>query len=524
MMKMMGKMNGHIYRIAKMIIICGLIPLVMSCESTQSQTPSPQKPNIVLIFLDDAGYGDIGSFGAIGYTTPHLDKLADQGMRFTNFYAQPVCSASRASILTGSQFVRVRIGGALFPHVSFGLNPKEETLEGMLKKQGYATGILGKWGLGDAKKFLPLQQGFDMYLGLPYSNDMWPKGHRNTKTKKMFSYMPPLPLMDGNKTIEYIRNYDQMDSLDLKYTKRAVRFINRHKDQPFFLYFAHNQAHVPLYVSDKFKGKSEQGLYGDVMEEIDWSTGRVMQALKKNGIAKNTLVIFTSDNGPWLNYGDRAGSTAGLRGGKLLDFEGGVREPTIMWWPGMIPKGTINNKMATTMDLLPTIAKITGAPLPKRKIDGVNILPILKDPTNEDPRKHFFFYSDIGGKLNAVRKGKWKLILPHKYMSYENELPGRGGAAGPRHQDSIKLTLYNMRSDRGERNNVIEQHPKVVKELMKLVKKERKELGDSNVGIKCSQCRPHGTITGKEAIYPSLENGGKGKKAKSIDWSKILFH
>jgi arylsulfatase len=521
-MKKNKKRVSYIYRVSKMIIVCGLIPLVITCKSTHSQTSSTQKPNIVLIFLDDVGYGDIGDFGAIGYETPHLDKLSSQGMRFTNFYAQPVCSASRAALMTGSQPVRVRIGGAVFPHANFGLNPKEETIAELLKKQGYTTGIVGKWHLGDAKKFLPLQQGFDMYLGLPYSNDMWPKGHRNTKTSKVMAHMPPLPLIDGNKTVEYIRNYDQMDSLDLKYTKRAVRFINHHKDQPFFLYFAHNQAHVPLYVSDKFKGKSEQGMYGDVMEEIDWSVGQVMQALKRNGLAKNTLVIFTSDNGPWINFGKRGGSTAGLRGGKLLDFEGGVREPTIMRWPGVIPEGTINNKIAATIDILPTLAKITGARLPKQKIDGVNILPILKDPSNEDPRKHFFFYSDIGGKLNAVRKGAWKLILPHHYMAYEGESPGKGGAAGPRHQDSIKLSLYNMRRDRGERYNVAEQHPKVVKELMKLVKKERKELGDSNVGIKCSQCRPHGKITGKKTVYPSLENNGKGKKSKPINWSKYF--
>lgn len=381
--------------------------------------------------------------------------------------------------------------------------------------------MVGKWHLGDARQFLPLQQGFDMYLGLPYSNDMWPKGHRNTPASKLFVEMPPLPLIDGNKTVEYIKTYKQMDSLNLRYTKRALRFINRHKNKPFFLYFAHNMAHVPLFVGEQFKDKSRQGFYGDVMEAIDWSLGQIMKTLKKDGLAKNTLVIFISDNGPWINYGNRAGSTGGLRGGKLTSFEGGFRVPAIMWWPGVIPQGTINNEIASTMDILPTLAKITGAPLPERKIDGVNIFPILKNPNAVDPRKHFFYYHQNTNGLDAVRKGPWKLILPHKYISYKNEPPGHNGRPGPTHIATIKLSLYNMRRDPGERYNVIKQHPDVVKKLMKLVKKERKVLGDSNVGIPCSQCRPAGKVHG-EAIYPSLANGGLGKKSKPINWSKFF--
>jgi arylsulfatase len=505
----------------KLILMGVLMLIVTPCVRAQTQSynsekPNIHRPNIIIIFLDDVGYGDMENYGGYGYTTPHIDKLANEGMRFTNFYAQPVCSASRASLLTGTQPSRVGFHFVLFPHSKKGLNPKEETIADMLKKAGYATGMVGKWHLGDAKQFLPLQQGFDMYLGLPYSNDMWPRNYQGKKRKK--SSNPPMPLIDGNKTIEYIRSFAQMDSLNLKYTKRAVRFINRHKSEPFFLYFAHNMAHTPLFVSDKFRGKSKEGRYGDVMEAIDWSAGRIMQALRKNGIAKNTLIIFTSDNGPWLNFGKYAGSAGGLREGKATTFGGGLKEPAIFSWPVVIPKGTINNQVVSEMDILPTLAKITGAPLPERKIDGVNVFPLLKDPTAENPRKHLFYYyhlydNDLKSGLMAVRKRRWKLILPHKFKSYEGELPGENDRPGSTHIDSIGLSLYNLRRDPGERYNVIKQHPRIVGELMKLVKKERKKLGDANLGIPCSQCRKPGLVEGT-AIYPSMANGGKGEKSK----------
>jgi arylsulfatase len=520
----MRKVQKYPKSIAKVWVVAIfyiITQILIPCKAAQAQQFShSRKPNIVIIFMDDMGYGDIEPFGGIDYKTPHIDKLASQGMIFTNFYAQPTCSASRAALLTGSQPIRVGIPGVLFPHSKKGLNPKEETIESMLKKEGYATGIVGKWNLGDAKKFLPLQEGFDMYLGLPYSNDMWPKGHRNSPPTRLSSMMPPLPLIDGNRTMEYIKTFTQMDSLTLKYTKRAVRFINRHKNKPFFLYFAHTMVHVPLFVLPRFRGKSKQGMYGDVMMAVDWSVGRVMQTLRKDGMAKNTLVIFTSDNGPWLNFGNRAGSAGGLREGKHTMFGGGMKEPAIMRWPGVIPKGTINNEIASTMDILPTLAKITGAPLPKNTIDGVNILPILKDPSNSDPRKYLIY--DWKRSVMGVREGKWKLILPHKYESYEGVLPGKNGRGGPMRKTKIKLSLYNLRRDPGERYNVIEQHPKVVKRLMKMVKKKRKVLGDRIHGIPCGQCRPFGKITGKEAIYPFMDNGGKGKKFKPINWAKIL--
>jgi len=492
------------------------------CSKKANKTSTVSKsnaPNIVLIFMDDMGYGDVGPYGSIDYNTPHIDRLAAQGMRFTNMYAQPICSASRAALLTGSQPPRVGVTMALFPHSNIGLNPKEETIADILKKRGYATGMVGKWHLGDAKKFLPLQQGFDMFLGLPYSHDMWPKGYRNTPINKIRSEMPPLPLIDGNKTVQYISNFEQMDRLNKHYTERAVQFINQHKDQPFFLYFAHNLVHTPLFASKQFQGKSKQGLYGDAVEAVDWSTGQIMKTLKENGLDDNTLVIFTSDNGPWLKFGNRSGSAGGLREGKATTFDGGMKEPSIFRWPSVIPSGTVNNNLASTMDILPTLAKITGAQLPQHKIDGVNILPLLNSPKNESPRKHLFYYYHKDA-LEAVREGHWKLILPHKYNSYKNEQPGQNGSPGSTHQDSTGIALYNLRRDPGERYDVQKSYPEVVKRLMKLVDQERNELGDSNVGVECSQCRSSGKVNDK-AVYPTL-NPPTGKLSKPMNWSKII--
>ncbi len=312
----------------------------------------------MLIFTDDQGYADVGVYGATGFTTPHLDRLASEGMRFTDFYvSQAVCSASRASLLTGSYAQRISIRGALNPYAEVGINPEEETIAEMLKKRGYATGIFGKWHLGHLEEFLPLQHGFDEYLGLPYSNDMWPidyDGQPATGGNKM-TY-PPLPLVDGNETVETIEDLEGQATLTARYTERAVSFIERHKHEPFFLYLAHSMPHVPLGVSDKFKGHSAQGMYGDVIEEIDWSVGQVLAALDRHQLAENTLVIFTSDNGPWLNFGNHAGSAAPLREGKGTAFEGGPRVPAIMRWPGRIEAGSVSGRMASTIDILPTLA------------------------------------------------------------------------------------------------------------------------------------------------------------------------
>lgn len=480
------------------------IAILIACNSGNKNKIQDKvldsSPNIVLIFMDDMGYGDLTAYGGVGYTMPNIDKLAAEGMRFTNFYsAQGICSASRAGILTGCYPNRVGITGALFPRSNIGLNGEEETIPEMLKKQGYATAMVGKWHLGEAVQFLPLQHGFDEYFGLPYSNDMWPIGFDGKLVTDSLSWrakMPPLPLIEGNKTIEYVRDMNDQDRLTTRYTEKAVDFIKIHKEQPFFLYFAHSMPHVPLAVSDKFKGKSDQGLYGDVMMEIDWSVGQVMKALKENGVEENTLVIFTSDNGPWLTFGNHAGSSGGLREGKQTSFEGGQREPAIVCWPGVVPAGTVNNKLACNIDFLPTFAAITGASLPNKKIDGVNILSLFKGDENANPRNHLYYYYNKNS-LEGVRMGPWKLVLPHSYGSYVGELPGNDGFPGKKHPDSTGLALYDLRRDPGERYDVKDQNQDVVRDIQKLVDQARQDLGDDLTGKQGKNRREPGKLNSK---------------------------
>ncbi len=457
-------------------------------------------PNVVLIFIDDMGYGDIGTYGAVDYETPNLDKFAAEGMRFTNFYAaQAVCSASRAGLLTGCYPNRIGISGALMPWAKHGLSDKEMTIAELLKQKGYATGMAGKWHLGHQKPFLPLQHGFDEYLGLPYSNDMWPVDFDGTPVTKNSSKpwkakYPQLPLIDGNEKVKEIRTLEDQGTLTTIYTERAVDFIKRNKDRPFFFYLAHSMVHVPLGVSDKFKGKSKQGLYGDVVMEIDWSVGEVLKALKENGLEDNTIVIFTSDNGPWLNFGNHAGSTGGLREGKGTSWEGGQREPCIIRWPGVVPNGVICNKLSSTIDILPTLAEITGAKLPDHKIDGVNILPLWKGVADANPRDHFLYYYRRNS-LEAVRKGHWKLVLPHSYRSYVGVLPGNDGFPGPYAHDSTGLALYDLRRDPGEHYDVKELYPEVVEEIMPIVEAAREDLGDDLTKHEGKNRRPPGMIS-----------------------------
>jgi arylsulfatase A-like enzyme len=367
--------------------------------ATYAATP----PNVILIFADDLGYGDIGCYGSKN-PTPNLDRMAKEGVRFTDFYvAQAVCSASRAALLTGCYSNRVSIQGALFPGSKVGISDKELTMAEMFKSRGYATGIFGKWHLGDASEFLPARHGFDEYVGLPYSNDMLP----TTAARN-----PPLPLSDGEKVIE--RDPDQ-SKLTTLYTQRAVDFIERHKGGPFFCYVPHSMPHIPLAVSEKFAGKSGRGIYGDVIAEIDWSVGQVLEALKKHGLDEKTLVVFTSDNGPWLTYGEHGGSSGPLREGKTTAFEGGVREPCVMRWPGTVPAGVTCHELAATIDLLPTFAALAGATLPTdRVIDGKDIRPLMTNESGaKSPHGAYFYYWGRG--LRAVRSGKWKLIFPHDY-------------------------------------------------------------------------------------------------------------
>ena len=441
---------------------------------------TPELPNIILIFMDDMGYGDLGCTGALDYTTPHLDRLAAGGMRFTNFLsAQAVCSASRAALLTGCYPNRIGISGALFPDSKTAIHGREMLIPELLKQKGYATAMVGKWHLGDRPPFLPKQHGFDDYLGLPYSNDMWPVEFDGTPTKaeSRKAQMPQLPLLDGDTKTMEIRSFKDMDTLTTLYTQRALHFIEKNKQRPFFLYFAHSMTHVPLGVSSKFKGKSKQGMYGDVMMEVDWSVGQIIQMLQKYRLDKNTLIIFTSDNGPWLNYGNHAGSTGGFREGKGTVFEGGVRVPCIMHWPGVIPAGTVCNALTSTIDILPTLAKISGTKLPDHPIDGVDVLALMKGHQG-NPRKYFYYYY-ANNELRAVRRDNWKLILPHSCTQmYEGVLPLNDRFGGPYNKVDVPMALYDLRRDPGEEYDVQTMYPQVVQELHKVAEEARQDLGD----------------------------------------------
>jgi len=433
-----------------------------------------EKPtNIILINLDDVGYGDFSFNGAFGYKTPNIDRMASEGMRFTHFLAgQPISGASRAGLLTGCYPNRVGFAGAPGPDSDYGINPDEMTMGELLKQKNYSTAIYGKWHLGDALPFMPLQNGFDEYYGLPYSNDMWPF---HPQQGEIFNF-PDLPTFDGNKIIGY--NTDQ-SKFTTDYTNRAINFMKKNKEKPFFIYLAHSMPHVPLAVSDKFKGKSEQGLFGDVMMEIDWSVGQIFQTLRELGLEENTLIVLTSDNGPWANYGNHAGSSGGLREAKATTFDGGNRVPCIMYWKGQITAGTTCNNLTSNIDLFPTFAEITGAPLPQHKIDGVSILRLMKNEEGANPRKSFVYYFKKND-LEAVTDGMFKLVFPHPYTTYSAYVPGNDGQPGKLKETELtKCELYDLRRDPGERYDVISQYPDEALKLMQIADDMREDLGDN---------------------------------------------
>ena len=473
----------HRQRLSRVVSILLLGWVCCSCRSLPKAHSVERPPNVVIIFCDDMAYADIAPFG--GRTpTPNLTRFAREGMRFTDFYAgQAVCSASRAALLTGCYPNRVGIYGALSPRARIGLHSNEVTIAEVLKGQGYATAIYGKWHLGDAPPFLPTRHGFDDYFGLPYSNDMWPF-HPVTPTN-----YPPLPLYEGEKVVQIMPDQTQLTT---QYTERAVRFIDRHKDQPFFVYLAHNMPHVPLFVSSKFEGKSGRGLYEDVIMEIDWSVGEVMRALKRNGLDDNTLVIFTSDNGPWLLYGDHAGNASPLREGKGTTFDGGMREPTLMRWPGKIPAGSVCRELTCAMDLLPTIARLAGTNAPSdRLIDGKDIWPLMSAQSGaKSPHDAFYYYWDRG--LEAVRSGPWKLHLAHDYRHLD--VPGHNGQPGKYVNRKATLALYNLENDISEANDVAAQFPEVVVRLQNIARAARDDLGDSLTKREPVNARPAGRL------------------------------
>jgi arylsulfatase len=467
------------------------------------QPEKPQLPNIVIIFIDDQGYADLGCYGAEGFETPNIDKLATEGKKFTNFYvSEAVCSASRSSLLTGCYAQRVSIRGALSALSFSGLNQEETTIASMLKQKDYKTAIYGKWHLGHHPEFLPNNFGFDEYFGLPYSNDMWPVDYNGKTISEGYKGLyPELYLIKDDKPFQKITNLKQQEPLTTMYTKKAVDFINRNADNPFFLYIPHSMVHVPLAVSDKYKGKSKQGMYGDVMMEIDWSVGEVVKALEENGIDDNTLIIYTSDNGPWLNFGNHGGSAFPLREGKGTAWEGGVRVPCIMKWADEIEANTTTDELVTSLDILPTIAAITNTTLPEKKIDGINMLPFLRGEIAESPRDEFYYYYQ--GELCGVRKGDWKLVLPHKYRSYVGVEPGKDGWPGPYARGESGLELYNLKDDISEKNDVADLHPEIVAEINKIVNEARRTLGDDILDMEGSEVRPCGRVGGVDSIQNS---------------------
>ena len=466
--------------------------LLLTCRSHHLErtaglvVQAQRLPNFIVIFADDLGYADIGPFstskGAARPSTPNLDRMAAEGVRLTNFYAaQAVCSASRVALLTGAYPNRVGITGALNHTAKHGINADEQTVAELLKERGYATAIFGKWHLGHLKPFLPLRHGFDEYFGLPYSNDMWPK-HPQQK-----DFYPDLPLFDGDEVVKLDPDQSQ---LTRSYTERAVGFIERNRDKPFFLYVPHTMPHVPLFASSAFAGKTPGGLYGDVIAEIDWSVGRILDAVKRAKLDDNTLVIFTSDNGPWMSYGNHAGSPGPFRESKGTTFEGGVRVPFVARWPGRIPRGAVGHLPAMTIDLLPTLATLSGVALPAgRIIDGRDMWPLLAhDRNGRAPHDVLYFF--WGTELHALRSGKWKLHLPHPYQSLAHA--GSDGSPGRFVRKEIELSLFDLEQDPGEATNLADRHPEVVKMLLERAEEARDDLGDSLTKRTGKNVRPAG--------------------------------
>lgn len=427
-------------------------------------------PNIVIIFCDDLGYGDLADFGSTNIRTPNLDRMAAEGQKWTSFYvADAVCTPSRAGLMTGRYPIRNGMSSAervvLFPDSGGGLPPDEVTLAELVKQQGYATGCFGKWHLGHLPPFLPTKQGFDTYFGIPYSNDMDAEPgareyHKRSRTEADFQPKHDwwnVPLMRDEKIIE--RPADQR-TITRRYADEAISFIRSHKEEPFFVYLANSMPHIPLFASEDFRGESPRGLYGDVVEEIDHHVGRVLQTLRDEGLAENTLVLFTSDNGPWLSFKLHGGSAGPLRGGKGTSFEGGQRVPAIFWWPGTIPAGTSVTQMGSTLDMMATLGALTGAQPPTdRTLDSLDLSPALRGK-GDSPRRDFFYWTR--GKLHAVRSGPYKLhLLQREPIHYGREVP------------LDKPELYHVEHDEAEQFDVAGEHPDIVKRLKRLAAEHR---------------------------------------------------
>lgn len=468
--------SGHVMK----LVVAVIVLLVLG----QSLVVAAERPNFVVILADDMGYSDIGCFGAKGISTPDLDRMAAEGRRFTDFYVGgPACTPSRAALMTGCYPVRAgfadevatRADGTfsqsrvLWPNTKYGINPNELTVPEALRDVGYATGMVGKWHLGDAPEFNPVHHGFQEFFGAPYSHDMKPYYYQRGEEK----LSEPV---DIDHHVE-------------RYTKEAVSFIRKHRDEPFFLYFAHHMPHTPLVASEQFRGKSKRGAFGDSVAELDWSVGQVLDTLRELKLDKRTLVIFTSDNGPWLTRGEQGGSARPLRGGKGTTYEGGMREPCVMWWPETIPAGTTCDQVAATMDILPTFAALAGAKLPADlRIDGHNILSLMTEDGAKSPWKALYYF--LGNELHAVRSGPWKLRAQNNFFNEDiyRKPPGPRDLITP-------AALYNLRHDPGEQKSVLADHPKIAKRLQRYLDEARADLGDSLTGVKPTNARSPGRAT-----------------------------
>ena len=452
---------------------------------------APAKPNFIVLFADDQGWGDLGAYGHPDIRTPHIDRMAAEGMRFTSFYAAPFCGPSRAALMTGSYPPRLSLAFNHGPKDSTGIHPDEVTVAELLRDRGYATRMIGKWHLGDAPEFLPHRHGFDSWFGIPFSNDMWryhpvmpvrePEDERMTSARERAAmtgyagqgnhydlekgqgFPHPLPLMRDDEVVELDPDQRKLTTL---YTELALTFVRENRDGPFFLYLPYAMPHVPLFVANERWGKSLRGRYGDVIEELDWSVGRILGELRELGIDRNTLVVYTSDNGPWLQYGIDAGSAGPLKLGKGTTWEGGMRVPGIFWMPGSIPAGRVSSAVAANMDLLPTFASLAGADLPSdRVLDGRSLWPLLSGATDESPHQYFYFFagSPAGAptRLQGIRKGRYKLRL------------ARDAQGQP-----VPSALYDLLADAGEKFDIQERHPDVVAELLAQAADFVKDLED----------------------------------------------